>query len=98
VRLPRDYIERVDRGRTTEAGAEALSSSQRADEALMLGLRLTSGIDRAGFRRRFGADPVAGREAAATLAAGGLLRVDRETVAVPSDALFVSNEILSRLL
>jgi oxygen-independent coproporphyrinogen III oxidase len=98
-RLPRDYIAAVEGGRSTEAGFEVLDLAQRADEALMLGLRLVSGIDRAGYRNRFGKDPTAGRERAVeALRRTGLLRVEGSTLALDPSALFVTNEVLSRLL
>ena len=99
VRLPRDYIERVERGEPTEAGSESLGPKARADEAVMLGLRLASGIDRRAFRARFGVDPLGGREgAAAEMELAGALRVDDARVALEPGALFVANEILARLL
>jgi putative oxygen-independent coproporphyrinogen III oxidase len=44
-RLPRDFISAAEQGDTTESGFEQLDDSQRGPEALMLGLRLTSGVD-----------------------------------------------------
>lgn len=99
VRLPRDFIDRVNRGRSTEAGFEVLDRSGQVAEALMLGLRLTSGIDRAGFTARFGIDPLGGREqAASALARHGLLRFDDARVALGPESLFISNEVLARLV
>jgi putative oxygen-independent coproporphyrinogen III oxidase len=99
VRLPRDYIGRIERGEPTEAGSETLEGESRADEALMLGLRLVSGIDRRGFRARFGIDPLEGREQAASdLEGAGLLRVDAAGLALAPGASFVANEVLARLL
>ena len=56
VRLPRDYIEAAGTD-GVEAGAEELGPDERAGEALMLGLRLTGGIEIDGFVRRYGFDP-----------------------------------------
>ena len=53
-RLPRDFISAVERGDTTESGYEQLDDSQRGPEALMLGLRLTSGVDLAELARLHG--------------------------------------------
>lgn len=61
VRLPREFIARAGSGRSVEAGHEVLSSEQRAGEALMLGLRLTGGIDTETFGRRFGAGALESR-------------------------------------
>lgn len=99
TRLPRDYVEQVRCGESTVAGEEVLGPGERAAEALMLGLRMTSGIDRAGFEARFGDDPLAGREKAAeALVAAGLLRLDRGSMGLAPEALFVAHEVISRLL
>jgi putative oxygen-independent coproporphyrinogen III oxidase len=44
-KLPRDYIEAATVGGPTSAGEEVLVGTARAGEALMLGLRLVSGVD-----------------------------------------------------
>jgi putative oxygen-independent coproporphyrinogen III oxidase len=99
TRLPRDYIDQVESGSSTISGDERLGSLERADEALMVGLRVASGIDRAAFEARFGRDPVAGREgAAAALVEAGLLTCAGGRVAIAPSALFVAHEVISRLL
>lgn len=57
VRSPRGYIERslgVSAHESMEDGFEILDREKRAEEALILGLRLSGGIDTAEFDRRFG--------------------------------------------
>jgi putative oxygen-independent coproporphyrinogen III oxidase len=99
MRLPRAYIAAVASGCGTEAGAEVLSGDTRAGEALMLGLRLTDGIDLPGFVRRFGAGPRDARhEAIATLVGAGLLRRDGARLKLARDAVLIANEVLCRLL
>src|SRR5687767_4816575 len=61
-RLPRDYISAAVQGAAAIEGEERLDDDARAGEALMLGLRLTSGIDVAGFVRRFGEAPLRARD------------------------------------
>ena len=69
-----EYIGAVERGERPEAGRETLSTSQMIDEAVLLALRTTDGLDLAGYRERFGSDFVSGRRAAVERALdGGLL-------------------------
>jgi oxygen-independent coproporphyrinogen-3 oxidase len=99
TRLPRAYVAALEQGRSTIAGGETLSADARAGEALMLGLRLTQGIDLAGFARRFGTDPLGRREGTlAALVAAGLLERSGERLALAPGATLVANEALSRLL
>ena len=56
VRLPRDFITAVESGRPVEDGHEVLGPRARAAEALVLGLRLASGIDRRLFDANFGTE------------------------------------------
>jgi coproporphyrinogen III oxidase-like Fe-S oxidoreductase len=99
VRLPREFIARVHSGRSVEAGHEVLSWAERVGEALMLGLRLTTGIEVAAFERRFGSGALATRaEALSFLQAGGLIERDRGRIRVAPAATLLGNEIGSRLL
>jgi oxygen-independent coproporphyrinogen-3 oxidase len=99
LRLPRDYIAAARSGSSTEAGAEELEPDARAGEALMLGLRLRSGVDLDGFARRFGGDGLARREAVLDdLVARGLLERDGPVVRLAPAATLVANDVLCRLL
>jgi putative oxygen-independent coproporphyrinogen III oxidase len=99
TRLPRDFIAAVREDRSTVDGDEVLSGDQRAGEALMLGLRLRSGISRRSFEARFGAEPLARRAATLTwLAERGLLRADGDRVQLSERGTLLANEALSRLL
>jgi oxygen-independent coproporphyrinogen III oxidase len=99
VRLPRDYIDAASAGRPTTAGAEDLEPDERAGEALMLGLRLRSGVDLDGFARRHGPDSVGTRHATLDeLTASGLLERDGATVRLAPSATLVANDVLCRLL
>ena len=74
LRLPRAFVDAVGSGISTEAGAELLTPDERAGEALMLGLRLASGVHVDGFGRRFGTSALSGRRSSiAVLKARGLL-------------------------
>lgn len=99
TRLPRDFIAAVEAGTTTEAGAEVLDPAARAGEALMLGLRLMSGIDIDAFERRFGGAALADRlPEIQRLEADGLIERAGTHLRIPADAALVANETLCRLL
>jgi oxygen-independent coproporphyrinogen-3 oxidase len=99
VRLPRDYVAAVRSGTSTEEGAEELDADQRAGEALMLGLRLRSGVDLTAFARRFGRGPLDDRRAIFDdLAGRGLLERVGTVVRLVPGATLVANEVLSRLI
>jgi putative oxygen-independent coproporphyrinogen III oxidase len=53
VRLPREFIARVRSDRSTEAGFEVVAPRGRAEEGLLCGLRLASGIHREKFETRY---------------------------------------------
>lgn len=96
VRLPRDFIDAAETGRSTRAGSEVIED--RAGEALMLGLRLRSGISRDGFERRFGR-AVLDRRAGELkeLETLGLVR-NGEAIALTDRGTMLANEVAVRLL
>ena len=99
VRLPRDYIAAVGRGKGTEAGCERLEVEARAGEAMMLGLRLASGVELGAFERRFGGAWLEGRSAVIdSLRASGLLDIAAGRLRIPASAAFVADEALCQLL
>jgi oxygen-independent coproporphyrinogen-3 oxidase len=99
VRLPREFIALVAAGESIEAGSEKLDEDARAGEALMLGLRLVSGIDLARFTARFGHAALAARRPAIeNLAARGLLDTESGRMRIPEEHTLVSNEVAAALL
>ncbi len=99
LRLPRDYVSAVEQGRSAEAGSEVLGSGERAGEALILGLRLTSGIDPCAFAARFGQGALQARRAVIDdLAAADLLESSPRALALAPAATMVANDVLCRLL
>lgn len=99
VRLPRDFIARVQQGLSTVDGREDLAADQRAGEALMLGLRLTRGVDVGGFRARFGASAWESRRPAVEQLIDRGLLVDRKNrICLSNSATMVANEVLCRVL
>jgi oxygen-independent coproporphyrinogen-3 oxidase len=99
LRLPREFIAATSARRPTEAGHEDLTPDRRAGEALMLGLRLASGIDLRGFERRFGDEGLAARyPAMETLLGQGLLERRGSILRLSSRATLLANEVACRLL
>src|SRR5690606_27336024 len=52
-----DYVERVESGRSVRLPVRGLGATERAEEALFAGMRLTRGIDTGAFAEQFGVDP-----------------------------------------
>jgi putative oxygen-independent coproporphyrinogen III oxidase len=98
VRLPRDFIGAVAAGATTEAGAETLERDERAGEALMLGIRVLGGVDRAAFERRFPGALAARAGAIERLTSAGLLEDDPARLRLTTRGLFLANEAGAGLL
>lgn len=98
-RLPRDYIAAAAAGRSPEAGRETLAPPVRVAEALMLGIRLASGINLASFERRWGdgALDVHAPEITA-LVTDGLIEEARGWLRATPRGTFLASEIGSRLL
>ncbi|MGH2788656.1 MAG: radical SAM family heme chaperone HemW [Actinomycetota bacterium] len=99
VRLPRDFVSRATTSGGTEDGFEVLDPSDRAGEALMLGLRLVSGVEVDAFAARFGISCLEERATAieSLLAAGLLVRTDGYLRLAPH-ATLLANDVCSRLL
>lgn len=99
VRLPRDFIDRVEEGVSTEDGHERLEGRARQGEALMLGLRLTRGIDLPSFKRRFGSEHLEDRaDEIDDLISQGLLQRRFNTLRLTDEATMLANEVAHRLL
>ncbi len=99
VRLPRDLIARIDEGVSTVEGAEELDDDPRVGEALMLGLRLKSGIHEPSFVERFGRAAWDARAATIEhlVRQGQLVRQD-DYLALSPRATMVANDVCARLL
>lgn len=98
-RLPRDFISAVEQGVTTEAGFERLDDSQRGPEALMLGLRLKSGVDLSALERSYGEGFLAEREPVIErLVGAGLLERSGSWLRLAEQSTMLANDIICRLL
>jgi len=99
TRLPRDFIEAVTEGRSTLDGSERLDGDALAGEALMLGLRLRSGIDLGGFASRFGEAALRVRhETFHQLETQGLLERAGGRLRLTERGTLLANDALCRLL
>lgn len=99
TRLPRDFIDAVAAGRSTLDGSEHLDEDGRAGEALMLGLRLRSGIQPDEFGARFGMDDLVRRESIfKELESQGLLERAADRLRLTHRGTLLANDVLCRLL
>lgn len=93
-----EYVARVRRGDSTEAGHELLGLEESATEALMLGLRVAEGLDRRAFAERHGFDLVdAAAAPLATAAASGLLSVSTERIVASEAGEIILDFVVSEL-
>ena len=79
---------------------EPVGPARRAEEMLMMGLRLGEGVNRAAFERRAGRplDNALDREAAARLAAAGLIEDDATGLRLTAAGRPVLDAILAALI
>ena len=92
------YFGAIARGRQAFVEQEFLDTPTQRREALMLGLRLRAGVERAAYLERFGLsiDEVCG-PALEELRAAGFLEWQGGRLRLTERALLVSNEVLVRL-
>ena len=99
TRLPRDFITAVGAGSSTVAGEERLDRDQRAGEALMLGLRLVSGIETTELEMRFGSEAFEVRgPIIESLQSQGLIERAGSRIRLSAAGTLLGNDILCRLL
>jgi oxygen-independent coproporphyrinogen-3 oxidase len=97
---PEVWLEAVERtGCATETDA-LLTPEEQAEEALMMGLRLTAGINRADFEKRTGRalDAVLDPAALARLSDGGFIEATPDRLRATAAGRRVLNAVLARLL
>jgi oxygen-independent coproporphyrinogen-3 oxidase len=93
------YVAAVRDGRSPRIEHEELTAEQRARETAMLELRLIGGIDRPGFRARFGHDPLSlFASPIAKFAPPGLLEVDARAVRLTRKGLLVADSVMAEFL
>ena len=99
IRDLQDYCDRLLKHEKPFDELERLPAEEKARETLVMGLRLTDGVDLAGFERMtgYGIDDLCGPEVV-HLVAEGLLERSDERLRLAPDALFVSNAVFSELV
>ncbi len=90
-----EYVEAMARGTAVSRGRETMSAAARIQEALFTGMRLTAGIDRAGFASRFGLDPWSRYgDTLAPCIGDGLVWARGDRFGLTRRGMLVANEIL----
>lgn len=93
------YCASIEANGTARAGERVLSRTERLEEAVMTGLRVRRGIDRAAFRARHDVDVIDQfGEALGPSITAGLLDVDDETVRLTRRGVLMSSEVLSAIV
>jgi oxygen-independent coproporphyrinogen-3 oxidase len=97
---PEAWLEAVERAGHGTAESSVVSGQDLVEEALMMGLRLADGIDRAMFASITGADPVAalGEAKLAPLVEAGFLEIQPDRLAATASGRQRLNAVLERLI
>lgn len=97
---PEAWLEAVERDGHGTAESTAVAGRDRIEEALMMGLRLTAGIDRAEFRETAGADAVEalGEASFAPLIKAGFIEVSKTQVRATAAGRQRLNAVIERLI
>jgi putative oxygen-independent coproporphyrinogen III oxidase len=97
---PEAWLEAVERAGHGTAETNDVGGQDRVEEALMMGLRLAEGIDRASFASVAGADPVEalGESRLAPLVAAGFLEIDATHLTATPAGRQRLNAVLERLI
>jgi oxygen-independent coproporphyrinogen-3 oxidase len=91
-----EYIERISRGATVASGLQTMSVRERVQELLFTGLRLTRGIDCAGFRAAHGIDPWEAYGAALSNAVeAGLIWRRGTSFGLTRSGMLMANEVMT---
>ena len=91
-----EYVDAVRAARSVAIGERRLTPTERAEEALMTGLRLTEGLDLDDFRQKYGLDVRA--EHGATLEAfaeRGVLGYDGARLSLTRAGMLLANEVMT---
>jgi oxygen-independent coproporphyrinogen-3 oxidase len=97
---PGDWLDAVERAGHGARRDEPVSRDDAAVEALMMGLRLTAGIDRSRFRARTGLalEQTLDKAALERLVEAGLLEIDKASLRTTAQGRPLLNAILERLI
>ena len=94
-----EYVRAIRAGRSPHTQEECLTPEQRAGETAMLALRLTEGIERRSFARRFGRDPALFfADAIDKHAADGLLEVTETAIRLTRTGRLLADTVIADFL
>jgi oxygen-independent coproporphyrinogen-3 oxidase len=94
-----DYLTAIETGQLPIADSEVLTAEQKMIEAIYLGLRMTRGIDLAGFRKEFGIDFLrVFKDAIAEMANRNYLQADTAAVALTRKGRAFLDSIAARFI
>ena len=99
-RSPEKWLTAVEAGGDGLAEREQVSAAERREELLLMGLRLTRGLDRGSFRTATGVEPEAAVDPAAlaVLIEGGFVEADAAGIRATAEGRLRLNAVLARLL
>jgi len=97
---PEAWLEAVERGGHGTAESSVVAGQDLVEEALMMGLRLADGIDRATFAAATGADPVSalGEAKLAPLVEAGFIEIRPDRLTATASGRQRLNAVLERLI
>jgi len=99
VAHPREYIQRIEAGQAPVAGSEDIGRELEMGETMMLGLRLTEGVNWATFESRFGVPMTAVYpRQIETLEDQGLIQVDEIGVRLTQRGWLLGNRVFAAFL
>jgi oxygen-independent coproporphyrinogen-3 oxidase len=92
-----DYIDRVAAGAEVRVDRRLLGATERLEEALFMGLRLTDGLDPARIHRRHGIDiwERYGQDLSPYVAAGLLVHEPGRRLALTRTGMLLANDVMS---
>lgn len=92
-----DYIDRMAAGQDVRVDRRTLGETERLEEALFMGLRLTDGLDLARLRRRHGIDIWAryGQDLTTYVSAGWLLHEPGRRLALTRSGMLLANDVMA---
>ncbi len=93
------YVQALESGLFAPSESEQLVQRVAMSETIMLALRMTQGLDRSSFARRFGLDPLeAFPESLTRYRRQGALVITDDRITLADEAFFVSDTILADIL
>jgi oxygen-independent coproporphyrinogen-3 oxidase len=92
-----DYIDRIEAGQDARVDRRVMSRTERLEEALFMGLRLTEGLDLRRVRQTHGIDIWAqyGQDLMPYVSAGWLLHEPERRLALTRDGMLLANDVMA---